>query len=216
MNRQTQNRICAVLILAFVVIALLPALTAATTNLAAAAGAVGATIVSWIVFGKPDLSMALNGTLAGLVAITCSCAFVDPWVAIVFSGFVPGVVVVLSVLMFDKIKVDDPVGAISVHAVCGALGTVLLGFFHNTQGLFYGGGTSFLFAQIIGVVSVFALCMVGGFILFGSIKAVVGLRVSQQEEIEGLDINEHGNITYPDFVLVSSGGTRAAPRAMHE
>ncbi len=182
-------------------------LTATTTNLAAAAAGVSATVISWIIFKKPDLSMALNGALAGLVAITCACAFVDPWVAIVFFGFVPGIAVVLSVLFFDKIKIDDPVGAISVHGVCGSLGTVLLGFFHNKQGLFYSGHADFLLTQVIGVVSVFAFCVVGGLILFGLIKATVGLRVSEEEEIEGLDLTEHGNIAYPDFVTVTSRGS---------
>ena len=183
-------------------------LTATNTNLAAAAAAIAAMAASWIMFKKPDLSMALNGALAGLVAITCACAFVDPWAAIVFFGFVPGIAVVLSVMMFDKIKIDDPVGAISVHGVCGALGTVLLGFFHNKQGLLYSGSTDFLFAQLVGVVSVFAFCVIGGVILFGSIKAIVGLRVSAEEEIEGLDIHEHGNIAYPDFVTAMSGRSR--------
>ena len=180
-------------------------LTATTTNLAAAAGGIGATIASWMIFKKPDLSMALNGALAGLVAVTCACAFVDPWVAIVFFGFVPGIVVVLSVLFFDKIKIDDPVGAISVHGVCGSLGTILLGFFHTKRGFVYSGTTDFLLVQVVGVVSVFAFCVVGALILFGVIKATIGLRVSEEEEIEGLDINEHGNIAYPDFVSTMSG-----------
>ena len=184
-------------------------LTATTTNLAAAAGGIAATIASWIIFKKPDLSMALNGALAGLVAVTCACAFIDPWAAIVFFGFVPGIVVVLSVLFFDKIKIDDPVGAISVHGVCGSLGTILLGFFHTKQGFLYSGTTDFLFAQVVGVVSVFAFCVVGGLILFGLIKSTIGLRVSEEEEIEGLDINEHGNIAYPDFVTAMSGVSKS-------
>jgi len=184
-------------------------LTATTTNLAAAAGGISATILSWIIFKKPDLSMALNGALAGLVAVTCACAFVDPWVSIVFFGFVPGIVVVMSVLFFDKIKIDDPVGAISVHGVCGSLGTVLLGLFHNKQGLFYSGSTEFFFAQVVGVISVFAFCIVGALVLFGAIKAIIGLRVSEEEEIEGLDINEHGNISYPDFVTTMSGMSKS-------
>ena len=188
-------------------------LTATNTNLAAAAGGIAATLLSWVIFKKPDLSMALNGALAGLVAITCACAFVDPWAAIVFFGFVPGAVVVLSVLMFDRIKIDDPVGAISVHGVCGSLGTVLLGFFHTKQGLLYSGTTDFLFAQVVGVVSVFAFCVVGALILFGSIKAVVGLRVSEEEELDGLDIHEHGNVAYPDFVSAMSGISKSVGSA---
>jgi Amt family ammonium transporter len=194
-------------------------LTATTTNLAAAAGAIGAMATAWIVLGKPDVAMTLNGALAGLVAITCSCAFVEPWSAIVFFGFLPGIVVVLAVLTFDRIGVDDPVGAISVHGVCGSLGTVLLGFFHTEKGLLYGGGTSFLTAQVVGVASVFTFCMVGGLVLFKVISATVGLRVTAEEEWEGLDIGEHGNSAYPDFQLVNVGATHASapggPQAGH-
>ena len=174
-------------------------LTAANTNLAAAAAAIGAAATAWLLFGKPDLTMTLNGALAGLVAITCACAFVEPWAAILFFGFLPGVVVVLSVLMFDRIRIDDPVGAISVHGVCGALGTVLLGLFHAESGLFYGGGTALLIAQVVGVVAVFAFCMVCGLVMFNVIKGVVGLRVSAEEEMAGLDVTEHGNTAYPEF-----------------
>ena len=174
-------------------------LTAANTNLAAAAAAIGALVTAWLLFGKPDLTMTLNGALAGLVAITCACAFVEPWAAILFFGFLPGVVVVFSVLMFDRIRIDDPVGAISVHGVCGALGTVLLGLFHAESGLFYGGGTALLIAQVVGVVAVFAFCMVCGLVMFNVIKGVVGLRVSAEEEMAGLDATEHGNTAYPEF-----------------
>jgi Amt family ammonium transporter len=185
-------------------------LTATTTNLAAAAGAIGAMATAWVVLGKPDVAMTLNGALAGLVAITCSCAFVEPWSAILFFGFLPGIVVVLAVLMFDRIGVDDPVGAISVHGVCGSLGTVLLGFFHTEKGLLYGGGTGLLTAQLVGVASVFTFCMVGGLVLFKVISATVGLRVTPEEEWDGLDIGEHGNSAYPDFQLVNVGGTHAS------
>jgi Amt family ammonium transporter len=180
-------------------------LAATTTNLAAAAGAIGAMTAAWILLGKPDVGMTLNGALAGLVAITCACAFVDPLAAIFFFGFLPGVVVVLAVLMFDRIHIDDPVGAISVHGVCGALGTVLLGFFHTEKGLLYGGGASFLVTQLVGVVSVFAFCFVSGLVLFKLIGATVGLRVSEQEEVEGLDVGEHGNNAYPDFQMATVG-----------
>jgi ammonium transporter, Amt family len=189
-------------------------LTATNTNLAAAAGAIGAMIAAWTMLGKPDLGMALNGALAGLVAITCSCAFVAPWTAIVFFGFVPGVVVVLSVLMFDRIGVDDPVGAISVHAVCGALGTALLGLFHTEKGLLYGGGPGFFVTQLIGVVSVAVFCVVSGLILFKVIGLTVGLRVTPEEELEGLDIGEHGNIAYPDFRTPAFGDTATGTHAM--
>jgi ammonium transporter, Amt family len=174
-------------------------MTAVNTNLAAAAGGIGAMVAAWLILGKPDLAMSLNGCLAGLVAITCSCAFVEPWAAILVFGALPGVVVVLSVLMFDRLHVDDPVGAVSVHGVCGAMGTALLGLFHTESGLLYGGGTSFLFAQLTGVVSVFAFCFLSGLVLFKVISATVGLRVSPEEEIEGLDVTEHGNIAYPEF-----------------
>ena len=156
-------------------------------------------MTAWLLFGKPDLTMTLNGALAGLVAITSSCAFVEPWAAILFFGFLTGVVVVFSVLMFDRIRIDDPVGAISVHGVCGALGTVLLGLFHAESGLFYGGGTALLIAQVVGVVAVFAFCMVCGLVMFNVIKGVVGLRVSAEEEMAGLDATEHGNTAYPEF-----------------
>ena len=173
-------------------------LIAVTTNVAAAAGAIAAMITAWALLKKPDAGMALNGALAGLVAITAPCAFVSPRDAVII-GLLGGVVVVFSVFFFDRIKVDDPVGAISVHGVCGALGTLLLGLFHSEQGLFYGGGFKFFGAQVVGVVSVFGWCMVTGFILFAAIRAAMGLRVSEEEEVEGLDYGEHGARAYPDF-----------------
>jgi Amt family ammonium transporter len=193
-------------------------ITAANTNLAAAAGAIGAMITAWALLGKPELGMTLNGALAGLVAITCSCAFVAPWAAIVFFGFVPGAVVVLAVMMFDRVGIDDPVGAVSVHGVCGALGTILLGLFHTDQGLLYGGGTSFLFTQVIGVVSVAAFCVVSGLILFKVISLTIGLRVTPEEELEGLDIGEHGNVAYPEFRLPVFGDSTSptAAKSAHQ
>ncbi len=175
------------------------AVIAANTSLAAAAAAIGATVCAWLLFGKPDVTMALNGALSGLVAITGACAFVEPWVAVLFFGFLPGVVVVFSVLMFDRMQIDDPVGAISVHGVSGALGTVLLGLFHTESGLLYGGGADLLMAQVVGVVGVFAFCMVCGLAMFNVIKFVVGLRVSRVAEMAGLDAAEHGNDAYPEF-----------------
>ena len=175
------------------------AVIAANTGLAAAAAVIGATVCAWLLFGKPDVTMALNGALAGLVAITGACAFVEPWAAVLFFGFLPGVVVVFSVLMFDRMQIDDPVGAISVHGVSGASGTVLLGLFHTESGLLYGGGADLLMAQVVGVVSVFAFCMVCGLAMFNVIKFVVGLRVSRVAEIAGLDAAEHGNDAYPEF-----------------
>ena len=172
---------------------------AANTSLAAAAAAIAASVTTWLLFGKPDLTMTLNGALAGLVAVTGGCAFVDPWAAILFFGFFPGVLVVFSVLMFDRIGVDDPVGAISVHGVCGAVGTILLGLFHVEFGLLYGGGVALLMAQAVGVVAVFAFCIVCGLAMFALIQGVTGLRVTRAAEVSGLDAAEHGNVGYPEF-----------------
>ncbi len=175
---------------------------AVTTNLAAAAGAITAMITAWIFLGKPDAGMSLNGALAGLVAITAGCASVSPVSAAIIGGL-GGIVVVLSVLFFERLRIDDPVGAISVHGTCGALGTILLGFFDKESGLFFGGGAGLLWTQIVGVVAVFVWCLVTGFILFYGIKAVTGLRVSEDEEMAGLDYEEHGASAYPDFNVSS-------------
>ena len=175
---------------------------AVTTNLAAAAGAITAMITAWIFLGKPDAGMSLNGALAGLVAITAGCASVSP-VSAAIIGALGGIVVVLSVLLFEKLRIDDPVGAISVHGTCGALGTILLGFFDSSNGVFFGGGFGLLWAQIVGVVAVLVWCLVTGFILFSGIKAVTGLRVSEEEEQTGLDYEEHGASAYPDFNVSS-------------
>ena len=171
---------------------------AITTNLAAAAGAILAMITAWIILGKPDAGMALNGALAGLVAITAGCASVTPTSAAII-GALGGIVVVLSVLLFEKLRIDDPVGAISVHGTCGALGTILLGFFDSSSGVFAGGGFALLGAQVVGVLAVLVWCLVTGFILFYGIKAVTGLRVTEEEEQAGLDYEEHGASAYPDF-----------------
>ena len=175
---------------------------AVTTNLAAAAGAITAMITAWIFLGKPDAGMSLNGALAGLVAITAGCASVGP-VSAAIIGALGGIVVVLSVLMFEKLRIDDPVGAISVHGTCGALGTILLGFFDSSSGVFFGGGFALLWAQIVGVVAVLVWCLVTGFILFYGIKAITGLRVGEEEEQTGLDYEEHGASAYPDFNVSS-------------
>ncbi|MGE3241687.1 MAG: ammonium transporter [Pirellulales bacterium] len=178
------------------------------TNLAAAVGCVAALCTARAMFGKWEATMALNGALAGLVAITCPCA----WVSMPSSfliGLVGGVLVVLSVIFFDKYaKIDDPVGAISVHGVCGAWGTLSLGLFSAgtgeaspLPGLFNGGGTSQLVSQAIGVGAIFGWAIVTGAVLFLAIKATVGLRVSAEEEREGLDYGEHGNEAYHGFVL---------------
>ena len=171
---------------------------AITTNLAAATGAILAMITAWLILGKPDAGMALNGALGGLVAITAGCASVTPESAAII-GALGGIVVVLSVLLFEKLRIDDPVGAISVHGTCGALGTILVGFFDSSSGVFAGGGFALLGAQVIGVLAVFAWCLVTGFILFYGIKAATGLRVTEEEEQAGLDYEEHGANAYPDF-----------------
>jgi len=165
------------------------------TNLAAATGCVVAMIVSWIKLGKPEVGMSLNGALAGLVGITAGCANVTPGSAIII-GAVAGVLVVFSVLFFDKIRIDDPVGAISVHGVCGAWGTLAASLF-NMGGCTMGIVTT----QLIGMGACFAWAFGLAFIMFKIIAATMGLRVSAEEEIEGLDFVEHGGNAYPDFKL---------------
>jgi Amt family ammonium transporter len=167
------------------------------TNLAAAAGAILAMITSWVKFGKPEISMSLNGALAGLVAITSPCATVSPMSSIII-GAIAGVIVVFSVLFFEKIKVDDPVGAVSVHGVCGAWGTLAAGIFNM-------GGTSasIIGVQLIGIAACFAWTFPLAFILFKLIDKTIGLRVSKEEEMTGLDQTEHGGNAYPDFEVSS-------------
>ncbi|MDR3217327.1 MAG: ammonium transporter [Clostridiaceae bacterium] len=168
-----------------------------TTNLAAAAAAIAAMVVTWIKYKKPDVSMTFNGALAGLVAITAGADVVDPFGAFII-GLLAGVLVVFAVEFFDKkLKIDDPVGAISVHGVCGAFGTIMVGLFatKDNGGLFYGGGGKLFGVQILGVLVVavyVAVVMIGLFLL---IKKTVGLRVSRTEELAGLDISEHGLAT---------------------
>ncbi len=188
------------------------AIIAVTTNLSASAGAIGAMITAWFHFKKPDTSMTLNGALAGLVAITAGCASVSPLSAIII-GFLAGILVVLSVEFIDKIlKIDDPVGAVSVHGVCGAFGTLMVGLFAQARygaasgagavnGLFFGGGISLFLNQLIGMLSVFAWTFATAMILFLAIKYTVGLRVSRQEELMGLDIEEHGMESYSGFQI---------------
>lgn len=167
-----------------------------TTNLSAASGAVMSMIVTWARYKRPTLSLSLNGALAGLVAITAGCNAVSPFGAIII-GATAGLVLVFSVELFDQVlKIDDPVGAISVHGVCGALGTIMLGLFSTSDGLFYGGGAKLLGVQVIGVLAVLAWSLITGFILFKILKAVNGLRVSKMIEEEGLDVYEHGENAY--------------------
>ncbi|RMF90538.1 MAG: ammonium transporter [Nitrospinota bacterium] len=177
---------------------------AATTNLAAATGAITAMLTAWFTLKKPDAGMSLNGALAGLVGITAPCAFVTNAAAVII-GAIAGILVVLSVHFFEHLHVDDPVGAISVHGVCGVWGTLAVGLFHTEQGLFYAADSvaalRFLGVQALGVLSVFVWCLVTGFLMFSLIRAFIGLRVSPEEEQEGLDYGEHGATAYPDFQL---------------
>jgi Amt family ammonium transporter len=186
---------------------------AMTTNMAAAAAAMTATLTSWFLMGKPDLGMTLNGALAGLVAITAPCAFVTVGASVVI-GAIAGVLVVVSVIFFDKIKVDDPVGALSVHLVNGVFGTLCVGLFATpdrigrsgnsaaTAGLFYGGGFAQLGKQLAAIGATAAYVLVASFIFWGIIRATVGMRVSAEEEVQGLDIGEHGQEAYPGFQMV--------------
>ncbi|MDQ8191729.1 ammonium transporter [Roseibacillus persicicus] len=159
-----------------------------TTALAAAAGALTSIFTSMIVLKKPDFSMALNGILAGLVSITAGADVVGPWAAVAM-GAVGGVIVVFSILFFDKIKIDDPVGAISVHGICGIWGTLSLAFF-NTE--------FSIVSQLIGIVGVYAFAFVFSFALFFILKLIMGVRVSEEEEAEGLDVAEHGIPAYTE------------------
>ena len=174
---------------------------ALNTNMAAAAGCLSACAVAWIALGKPDLSMILNGTLAGLVAITAPCAVVSVGGSVII-GAVAGILVVYSVLFFDKVKLDDPVGALSVHLVNGMFGTLSVGLFATDGGLFYGGGAGKLITQAIGVAGVGAATFALSAIAWMLIKVTLGIRVSAEEEVEGLDVGEHGNEAYPGFVRV--------------
>ena len=178
-----------------------------TTNLAAATSTVTTLIITWFRYKKPDVSMTLNGSLAGLVAITAGCAYVDP-VGAFFIGVIAGFAVVFGIELLEKVlKIDDPVGAVGVHAVNGALGTLLVGFFALDGGVFYGGGWHLLGVQAIGVLSVTAWVAVTIFIVFTILKATIGLRVSATEEIRGLDVEEHGLISsYADFMPMLSQG----------
>ncbi len=178
------------------------------TNLAAAVATCVVLVVTWILYKKPDVSMCLNGALAGLVAITAGCDVVDPFGAF-FIGLVAGGLVVASVEFFDKIaKIDDPVGAISVHGACGMFGTLAVGLFATDGGVFYGGGIKLLGTQALGVLAVAAWVAVTMTIIFQVIKHTIGLRVEQEIEIDGLDIHEHGLASaYSGFAIHDVMGT---------
>lgn len=182
---------------------------AINTNLAAAMGGIFAMLTVWKMFGKPDLSMAMNGALAGLVAITAPCAFVEPWAAIVI-GMVGGIIVVLGVVLLDRLRIDDPVGAVAVHGLNGIWGTLAIGLFgqkalglaHN--GLFYGGGLVQLGIQALGVTSVVLFILASMGIVFKLIDRSIGLRVTREEELKGLDIGEHGMESYAGFQVFTT------------
>ena len=166
-----------------------------TTTLAACAGVLGSMILSWIVNKKPDLSLTLNGALAGLVGITAGADVMTPGTATII-GFIAGLIVVFAVIFFDKIKIDDPVGAISVHLVCGIWGTLAVGIFSTNP------DHSF-FTQLIGVVAYGVFTVICSLVIFLLIKVTMGVRVSEEEEVRGLDISEHGMESYPDFQQMS-------------
>ncbi|MFA5561446.1 MAG: ammonium transporter [Eubacteriales bacterium] len=181
-----------------------------TTNTAAIAALLSATATSWIFIGKPDLGMTINGCLAGLVGITAGCAYVSVTSSLLI-GAIAGVLVVFAVLFFDRIKVDDPVGATSVHLVCGVFGTLCVGLFaqegvtglSTVNGLFFGGGFSLLGVELLGVITVGAFVFLASALVWLLLKKTVGIRVSLEEELLGLDIGEHGNSAYPDFAIIA-------------
>ena len=184
-------------------------LVAINTNLSAAAGAIAAMTTVWLLYGKPDLSMTMNGALAGLVAVTAPCAFISPWAAIVI-GMIGGVIVVFGVALLDRLKIDDPVGAVPVHGMNGVWGTIAVGIFGRkalglaSDGLLYGGGLKQLAVQTLGAVtaSFFAVVVMG--FVFYMIKITMGLRVTKDEEIRGLDIGEHGMESYAGFQIFTT------------
>jgi ammonium transporter, Amt family len=182
---------------------------AVNTAMAACTGALGAMIFAWIKHGKPDTSMSLNGALAGLVAITAGCYEVSPVGALII-GLLAGILVIISIEFIDQVlKIDDPVGASSVHGVCGVFGTIAVGFFAapgygDNAGLFYGGGTEIIVTQIIGAAAVSAWAFGAGLALFSIIKVTIGVRASQEEELKGLDITEHGMESYNGFQIFTN------------
>jgi ammonium transporter, Amt family len=199
---------------------------ALTTNMAGAVGGIAATVTAWFYLGKPDLSMIINGILAGLVGVTASCAWVSIPSSIVI-GLISGIIVVFSVTFFDKLGIDDPVGATSVHLVCGIWGTLAVGLFSagpgaypwmvdlagkpvGPHGLFMGGGFSTLIPQIIGIVSVGGITVLLSSIFWLALKATLGIRVSANEEIEGLDLSEHGMEAYSGFMKEGNAFTESS------
>ncbi len=179
-----------------------------TTNTAGVTAILTSTITATLLLGKPDLGMSINGLLAGLVAITAGCAFVSVGSSIAI-GAIAGILVVLSVVFFDRMKIDDPVGALSVHLTNGVFGTLAVGLFAQDSitgiatgnGLFFGGGFALLGAQALGVISVAGFVFASAIIVWVVLKKTIGIRVKLQEEIDGLDIGEHGNVAYPEFTI---------------
>jgi ammonium transporter, Amt family len=185
---------------------------AVTTVLAGAAGALVAMCATWIMYKKPDVSMTGNGALAGLVAITAGCVFVYPWAAIII-GALAGIIVIGAVMLFDKLRIDDPVGAISVHGVCGAFGTLMVGVFAapdlveraalgGSEGIWYGGGLTQLGRQALGVGSNFVWVVATAAVVFAAIKYTIGLRVTTEDEEAGLDLAEHGVPGYGEVIAL--------------
>src|SRR3954447_10351274 len=199
------------------------AYVALNTNLAAAAGVLGAVFTSWIVIKKPDLSMMLNGAIAALVAITAACAFVAPWAAIVI-GAVAGAIVVFGVLLVERLGIDDPIGAIAAHGMSGIWGTLSLGFFAvpslasrldtGRAGLFYGGGFHQLGVQALGLVAVGAFTFTVSFLILLLFKVTFGIRTDSEDEEMGLDVSEHGMWGYPEFYIPVPGGYGSGPTVL--
>ena len=192
-----------------------------TTNTAAIAAVVTSTATSWLLLKKPDLGMTVNGCLAGLVGITGSCAYVSVESSLLI-GALSGILVVFAVQFFDRVHIDDPVGATAVHLCCGVFGTICVGLFSQAgvtslstvDGLFFGGGFGPLGIQLLGVVVIGAFSFLSSGLVWLVLKKTIGIRVSPEEEIQGLDIGEHGNVAYPDFALAAEtveGGFSPAP-----
>jgi len=185
------------------------ALIAINTNMAAVAGAISMMFVAWGKFGKPDLSLTLNGALAGLVAVTAPCNVVSPGAAI-YIGALAGVLCLFGVLWLDSLQIDDPVGAFPVHGLCGLWGTLAVGLFAQKgfgaayDGLFYGGGLKFLGIQAFGALAVIAFVVSSMWIVFKTIDALIGLRVTKEQELRGLDLSEHGMESYSGFQIFTT------------
>ncbi len=188
---------------------------ALNTNIAAACGVIGAALTSWVKLGKPDTSMMLNGAIAALVAITAACAFVAPWAAILV-GLVAGFIAVMGSLLIERVRIDDPVGAIAVHGLAGVWGTLSLGFFTlpalaesldwGQGGLAYGGGAHQLGQQALGLVAVGGFTFAASFLVLFVFKTLFGIRVEESVETAGLDVSEHGMWGYPEFYIPVPGG----------